>query len=194
MFSGLNIEDFSFPATTANALSSARMYLSAPSTYISSADPRIFGRQETVLEDLSTGNSYTPVDFRQIFDDAGLADAKQIAEFYVGFLNISSPSSYPFVDVYGERGSGIPTVVGAALPNLTVGQVLDPNTAQFFFRDGDVNQEDITNTAILSWQAMPCFRFSLTENPGIDHFSLPSNADVLARLIANANTPRSGCR
>jgi lysophospholipase-3 len=41
---------------------------------------------------------------------------------------------------------------------------------------------------------MPCFRFSLTENPGIDHFSLPSNADVLARLIANANTPRSGCR
>jgi lecithin-cholesterol acyltransferase len=194
MFSGLNIEDFSFPATTANALSSARMYLSTPSTYISSADPRIFGRQETVLEDLSTGKSYTPVDFRQIFDDAGLANAKQIAEFYVGFLNISSPSSFPFVDVYGERGSGIPTVVGAALPNLTVGQVLDPNTAQFFFRDGDVNQEDITNTAILDWQAMPCFRFSLTDNPGVDHFSLPSNAGVLARLIANANTPRSACR
>lgn len=194
MFSGLNIEDFSFPVTAANALSSARMYLSAPSTYISSADPRIFGRQETVLEDLSTGKSYTPVDFRQIFDDAGLADAKHIAEFYVGLLNISSPSSYPFVDVYGERGSGISTVVGAALPNLAVGQVLDPNTAQFFFRDGDVNQEDITNTAILAWQAMPCFRFSLTDNPGVDHFSLPSNADVLARLIANANTPRSACR
>src|SRR5947209_1141448 len=121
-------------------------------------------------------------------------DAKQIAEFYVGFLNISSPSSFPFVDVYGERGSGIPTVVGAALPNLTVGQVLDPNTAQFFVEDGDINQEDTTNTAILSWQAMPCFRFSLTENSGVDHFSLPSNADVLARLIANANTPRSACR
>ena len=194
MFSGLNIEDFSFPSTNANALSSARMYLSAPSTYISSADPRIFGTQETVLEDVSTGKSYTPVDFRQIFDDAGLADAKQIAEYYVGFLNISSPSSFPLVDVYGERGSGIQTVVGAALPNLTVGQVLDPNTAQFFFRDGDVNQEDITNTAILAWQAMPCFRFSLTDNPGIDHFSLPSNTDVLARLIANANTPRSACR
>ena len=194
MFSGLNIEDFSFPSTTANATSSARMYLSTPSTYISSADPRIFGRSETVLQDLSSGKSYTPVDFRQIFDDADLADAKQIAEFYVGFLNISSPSSFPFVDVYGERGSGIPTVVGAALPNLTVGQVLDSNTAQFFVEDGDINQEDTTNTAILSWQAMPCFRFSLTENPGVDHFSLPSNADVLARLIANANTPRSACR
>ena len=194
MFSGLNIEDFSFPATSANALSSARMYLSTPSTYISSADPRIFGRQETVLEDRSTEVSYTPEDFRRLFDDAGLPDAKQIAEFYVGFLNISSPSSFPFVDVYGERGSGISTVVGAALPDLTVGQVLDPNTAEFFFRDGDVNQEDITNTAIEAWQAMPCFHFSLTDNPGVDHFSLPSNPDVLARLIANANAPRSACR
>lgn len=194
MFSGLNIEDFSFPATTANALSSARMYLSTPSTYISSADPRIFGRSETVLQDLSSGKSYTPADFRRIFDDAGLANAKRIAEFYVGFLNISSPASFPFVDVYGERGSGIPTVVGAALPDLTVGQVLDPNTAQFFLEDGDVNQEDTTNTAILAWQAMPCFRFSLTDNRGVDHFSLPSNPEVLARLIANANAPRSGCR
>ncbi|HET7421246.1 MAG TPA: hypothetical protein VFL27_12785 [Candidatus Dormibacteraeota bacterium] len=194
MFSGLNITDFSFPTTTANALSSARMYLSAPSTYISSADPRIFGNSETVLEDLSNGKSYTPIDFRQIFDDAGLPLDKQIAEYYVGFLNISSPSSFPFVDVYGERGSGIPTVVGAALPNLTVGQVLDPNTAQFFIADGDINQEDTTNTAILAWQAMPCFRFSLTDNPGVDHFSLPSNADVLARLIANAAAPRSSCR
>ncbi len=193
MFSGLNIEDFSFPATSANALSSARMYLSTPSTYISSADPRIFGTQEIVLQNLATGKSYTPVDFRQIFDDAGLANAKQIAEYYVGFLNISSPSSFPFVDVYGERGSGIPTVVGAALPNLTVGQVLDPNTAQFFLRDGDVNQEDITNVAINAWQAMPCFHFSLTDNPGVDHFSLPSNSGVLARLVASAAAPRSSC-
>jgi lecithin-cholesterol acyltransferase len=193
MFTGLNIEDFSFPATTANALSSARMYLSTPSTYISAADPRVFGAQETVLEDLATGKSYTPVDFRRIFDDAGLAQAKQIAEYYVGFLNMSSPSSFPFVDVYAERGSGIPTVVGAALPDLTVGQVLDPNTAQFFLRDGDVNQEDITNTAVLEWQSMPCFHFSLTDNPGIDHFSLPGNADVLTRLIATAAAPRSDC-
>jgi lysophospholipase-3 len=194
MFTGLNILDFSFPATTANALSSARMYLSAPSTYISSADPRIFGRQETVLEDLATGTEYTPEDFRALFDAAGLEDAKQIAEYYVGFLNISSPASFPFVDVYGERGSGIPTVVGAALHDLTVGQVIDPSTAEFFFRDGDVNQEDITNTAIESWRAMPCFHFSLTDNPGIDHFSLPGDPDVLARLVADAAAPRSSCR
>jgi len=27
-------------------------------------------------------------------------------------------------------------------------------------------------------QAMSCFHFSLTDNPGIDHFSLPGNARV----------------
>ena len=63
-----------------------------------------------------------------------------------------------------------------------------------FTRDGDVNQEDITNQAVGAWQAMPCFHFSLTDNPGVDHFSLPSNPNVLARLIADANAPRSNCR
>jgi len=42
-FTGLNIQDFTFPATQENAESSARMYLSAPSSYMSAADPRIFG-------------------------------------------------------------------------------------------------------------------------------------------------------
>ena len=62
------------------------------------------------------------------------------------------------------------------LPDLTVGQVLDPATAHFFVRDGDVNQEDITNGAVRAWRAMPCFRFSLTDNPGVDHFSLIAQA------------------
>ena len=35
-------------------------------------------------------------------------------------------------------------------------------------RDGDVNQEDTTNTAIRVWKAMPCYRFSLTDNPGVE--------------------------
>ena len=41
---------------------------------------------------------------------------------------------------------------------------------------------------------MTCFRFSLTDNPGIDHFSLPSDGNVLARLIHDANRPRSNCK
>jgi lecithin-cholesterol acyltransferase len=103
------------------------------------------------------------------------------------------PSSFPNVDVYAEKGSGIETVVGAGLPDLSVGQVLDPSTAQFFTRDGDVNQEDITNDAVLAWQAMPCFHFSLTDNPGVDHFSLPSDPNVLGRLLADLALPRSNC-
>lgn len=194
MFTGLNIQDFSFPASAANAESSARMYLSSPSTYMSAADPRVFGDHEIVVHDTSTGRSYTPQDYRQLFDDAGLPQAREIADYYVGFLKMSSAASFPNADVYAEKGSGIPTVIGAPLPDLSVGQVIDPNTIQFFVRDGDINQEDITNNAVSAWQAMPCFHFSLTDNPGIDHFSLPGNADLLARLIKEAALPRTDCR
>ena len=84
-------------------------------------------------------------------------------------------------------------MVGAVLPNLHVGQVLDPNTATFFTRDGDVNQEDITNGAVRVWQAMSCFRFELTNHPGVDHFSLPSNPSVIGALLADLRRPRSHC-
>ena len=43
------------------------------------------------------------------------------------------------------------------------------------------------------WAGMDCHHFSLTDNPGVTHFDLPSDPDVLARLIANANAPRSDC-
>ncbi len=48
VFTGLNIENFSSPTTKANALSSARMYLSSPASYMSAADPAVFGRREGV--------------------------------------------------------------------------------------------------------------------------------------------------
>ena len=192
LFTGLNVADFTLPTTTENARSSARLYLSAPSTYLSAADPRIFGNVETVLADASTNRTYTPADYRSILADAGVGWATPIADGYVGFLHMSDPSSYPNVDVYAEKGSGIATLVGIGLPDLTRGQLLGSD-AQFFTRDGDVNQEDITNGAISAWAAMPCHHFSLTDNPGIDHFSLPGNVGVLARLIANANAPRSSC-
>lgn len=192
-FTGLNVQDFTFPATPENAESSARMYLSAPSSYMSAADPRIFGDREIVVEDASTGRTYTPQDYRRLLEDAGLPWAKAIADYYIGFVQFADPASFPDVDVYAEKGSGIETVVGAVLDDLSVGQVLDPATAQFFTRDGDVNQEDITNDAVLAWQAMPCFHFSLTDNPGIDHFSLPSDPGVLGRLLAHLALPRSHC-
>ena len=193
LFTGLNIQDFSFPATTANATSSARMYLTAPSSYMSAADPRIFGSRETVVRDASTGRSYTPRGYRQLFRDAGLGWVNPIANHYIGFVKFTDPSHFPHVDVYAEKGSGIATIVGAVLPNLHVGQVLDPTTAHFFTRDGDVNQENITNGAVRAWRAMACYRFSLTDNPGVDHFSLPSDPGVLARLVAALARPRSHC-
>ena len=193
MFTGLNITDFTFPVTKENAESSARMYLSTPSAFISAADPRIFGDREIVVQDASTGRNYTAKDYDRLFTDAGLPQAREIADYYIGFLNMSEKSSFPHVDVYAEKGSGISTVVGARLSNLAVGQVVDSSTV-FFTRDGDINQEDITNSAVLAWQAMPCFHFSLTDNPGVDHFSLPADPNVLGRLVVTLKLPRSPCR
>ena len=193
LFTGLNIEDFTCPSTKANARSSARMYLTAPSSYMSAADPRIFGDRETVVRNAATGRSYTPRDYRRLFRDAGLGWVNPIANHYIGFVKFADPRHFPQVDVHAEKGSGIATVVGAVLPNLHVGQVLDPTTAHFFTRDGDVNQEDITNGAVRAWRNMRCFRFQLTDNPGVDHFSLPSDPGVLAQLVADLRRPRSHC-
>jgi lecithin-cholesterol acyltransferase len=192
MFTGLNIEDFSYPATRANAISSARMFLSSPASYMSSGDPAVFGRSEVVFKDASTGVSYTPAEYRKLFTDAHLPDALQIANYYIGFVKFRDPADFPDVDVTAERGSGIATVVGAVLPNLDVGQVVTKKT-KLLTRDGDINQEDTTNTAIGVWKAMPCFRFSLTDHPGVNHFSLPSNKSVLAQLLAALARPRSNC-
>jgi lecithin-cholesterol acyltransferase len=192
VFTGLNVQDFSFPSTPENALSSSRMLLSAPSSYMSMGDPRVFDSNEPVVEDLSTTKIYTPSDFRALFTDAGLPTALQLAEHYIGFVQFIDPAHFPNVDVYAEKGSGIDTVVGIGLHGLSPGQLLDSSTP-FFTRDGDVNQEDITNNAVSAWSGMQCWHFSLTDNPGVDHFSLPSDPNVLARLIADANAPRSDC-
>ena len=191
LFTGLNIQDFTYPTTPAQAATSARMYLTLPSTYMSASDPKVFGDQETIIENTTTGRSYTPRDYPALFADAHLPFARQIGDYYIGFVKFTDPRSFPFVDVSAEKGSGIPTIVGARIPNFTQGQILEPS--QFLTRDGDINQEDITNEAVLAWRAMPCFRFSLTDNPGIDHFSLPGNANVLGRLLADLARPRSHC-
>jgi len=193
MFAGVNIPDLSFPATPENAVSSARMFLSHPSTFITASDPRIFHDDEIVIHDQSTGTIYTPEDYPQLFKDAGLSWALPIANRHIGGVPFADPAHFPNVDVYAEEGSGIETLVGLGLTDLTVGQLVT-GTTEFFTRDGDINQEDITNNAVNAWSAMRCWHFSLTDNPGVNHFELPSNLTVLARLIADANAPRSNCR
>jgi lecithin-cholesterol acyltransferase len=192
-FTGLDVTDFTLPTTPARARSGAEMMLRNPSSYMSASDPRIFDRLETVVADASTGKSYTPADYRELFDDAGLSWAKPIADHYIGFVDFADPAHFPNVDVYAEKGSGIETVVGIGLDDLSVGQVVDESNP-FFTRDGDINQEDITNDAVLAWEAMPCFRFSLIDNPGVDHFALPGDPGVLGRLLGNLERPRSHCQ
>ena len=82
MFVGVNLPDLAFPATPENGVSSARMFLSHPSTFITASDPRIFGDKEVVIRDQSTGKAYTPKDYPALFDDAGpvlgQADRRQV--------------------------------------------------------------------------------------------------------------------
>lgn len=191
IFTGLNA-DFGFPATADKAVSAAQMLLTAPSTYMSASDPAVFGNREVVVVDRSTGTSYTPADWPKLFADAHLPVAAEISAAYIGFVKFADRRSFPNVDVFAEKGSGIPTLVGLSLKDLSVGQLTDAST-EFLTRDGDINQEDLTNDAVGVWAAMPCHHFSLTDNPGIDHFSLPSNPAVMARLIADAARPRTTC-
>jgi lysophospholipase-3 len=117
---------------------------------------------------------------------------KPIADAYIGGVPFADPAHFPNVDVDAEKGSGIETLVGLGLPNLAVGQLVTPTT-ELINRDGDINQEDITNEAVAVWAGMDCYHFSLTDNPGVTHFQLPAHADVLARLVASAAAPRSNC-
>ena len=192
MFVGVNISDLTFPVTPENGVSSARMFLSHPSTFITASDPKIFGDDEIIIRDQSTGTDYTPEDYPALFDDAGLSWVNEIADYYIGGVPFADEAHFPNVDVYAEKGSGLDTLVGLGLADLSVGQLVT-GTTEFFTRDGDVNQEDITNDAVSAWAAMACHHFSLTDNPGVNHFELPADEDVLARLIANAAAPRSDC-
>lgn len=192
LFTGLNIIDFSLPTDPAQAKTSARLYLTSPSTWMSAADPEIFGRQEVVLTNSTTGKDYTPADYRQLLADADLQWLRPLADYYIGFVEFDDPAHFPYVDVYAEKGSGIPTQIGAIVPNFTVGQVVDPN-AQLIMAPGDINQEDITNLAVSAWSSTHCYHFSLTDNPGVNHFELPGNPALLDRLVAAAASPRTSC-
>ena len=191
-FTGLDITYFTFPADPESARASAAMYQSLPSSYVMAAAPAVFGDREVVLTSRASGRSYTPLDFDQLFADAGRPVAREIAAHYIGFLEFTDPAHYPDVDVFAEKGSGLPTAVGAEIDDLTTGQLLGESTV-LLLRAGDANQEDLTNDAVQAWRGMRCFHFELNDNPGVDHFNLPSNEAVLARLLAHLRRPRSRC-
>jgi lecithin-cholesterol acyltransferase len=193
-FTGLNIIDGTFPTDDANAASSATMYQTHPSSYMSAADPAVFHNQEVVVQSVQPSKTYTPKDNRKLFRDAGLTTAQELAAYYVGFVKFAKRRFFPNVDVYAEKGSGLPTVVGLVLQDLSVGQVVDVSDPDIFIlRDGDNNQEDITNDAILVWAAMRCFRFEFTDNVGVGHLRLARDTAVLQRLLANLQRPKSVC-
>ncbi|TQS20837.1 lipase/acyltransferase domain-containing protein [Microbispora sp. KK1-11] len=203
LFTGLNLTTFTLPDTQEIAESSARMLISAPSTYMSAAAPSTFGTGEVVIADAGTGKQYTPADYHALVTAPGMPpEAAKIADYYIGFVRfrdgnpmsiLPASTNLPNVDVYAEKGSGIPTLVGVTLHDLTVGQVFDA-ALPVFTRDGDGNEEDITNNAIQAWSAMPCHHFTLTDNPGLDHFSLAFDSAVLSRLMANAQKKPSVCQ
>jgi lysophospholipase-3 len=188
----LNTPDASLPTDPENAASSAAMFQSFPTTYMSSADPEVFKKQVVVIG-VAEGKQYTPQHYRQLFRDAGMPVARELAAHYVGLVKFATPKYFPNVDVYAEKGSGLPTLVGVELQELKVA-TFESNVSDFFLRDGDGNQEDITNDAIKDvWTAMRCYRFEFQDNPGVDHLSLAVNPAVLERLLTHLQQPRSVC-
>jgi len=191
-FTGFNITTLTFPEDLAQAASSAAMYESHPSTYITAADPAYFKDSEVVVQIGQDGKAYTPQDAQQMFKDAGLVLAQKISPFYFGSVKFQSPN-YPNVDVYAEKGSGLPTVVGIQIPDLTVGQLVTETTG-WILSTGDSNQEDMTNDSVLAWEKMPCYHFEFTDNPGVDHMSLAIGTQaVWDRLLMHAQQQRSRC-
>ena len=52
-----------------------------------------------MIADASTGKSYTPSDFQALFEDAGLPWAREIADYYIGFVEFDELP----VDLVGKR-------------------------------------------------------------------------------------------
>ena len=165
----------------------------SPASWMSASDPAIFGHREVIIKDQATGRSYTPANTARLLRDAGLDSIKPMVEHYIGFVRFADRKDFPNVDVSAEKGSGLPTPVGLVLPDLTLGQVVNAATAQFIDLSGDSNQEYITNDAVRVWRKMRCYRFRLTDNPGVSHLGLVTDPAVINRLLADLKRPRSRC-
>jgi lysophospholipase-3 len=183
LFTGLNVNDFTAPTDPENAASSAAMYQTWPATYLAAADPLVY-KKEVVVIAIEGGKQYTALNYRQLFRDAGMPLARELADYYIGLVKFRTPHYFPNVDVYAEIGTDIPTVVGAELKELKVG-TWDDNVTNVFLRDGDGTVEDIANESILVWERMRGYHFELNANPEVHHFHLPMDEGVLGRLLGH---------
>jgi lecithin-cholesterol acyltransferase len=181
LFTGFNVRDFQCPTEPENAASSAAMYQTWPSTFFVAPDPFFF-KKEVVVIGIQGVQQYTALNYRQLFRDADMPLARELADYYIGLVKFWTPQFFPNVDVYAEIGTGIPTVVGVELKELKVGTVED-NVTDFFMRDGDGVVEDIANESILVWEGMRDYHFELNINPYVHHFFLPMDESVLGRLL-----------
>jgi lecithin-cholesterol acyltransferase len=191
LFTGLNVNDFTVPTDPENAASSAAMYQTWPSMYFVAPDP-FFYAKEVVVIGTQGGEQYTALKYRQLFRDADMPLSRELADFYIGLVKFATPQHFPNVDVYAEIGTGLPTVVGVELKELKV-DTWKSNVTGVFERDGDSVVEDIANESILAWEKMRCYHFELNDNPGVHHFDLPADEDLLDRLLTHLQQPRSEC-
>ena len=145
-FTGLNIIDFNFPTNAANAASSATMYQTHPSSYMSSSDPAVFGNQEVVVQTVQPSKTYTPKDNRKLFRDAGLTLAQELAAFYVGFVKFAKPGSSRTLTSMPRRDPGSRRRWAWRYRTSPWGRwATSAWVKHCILRDGDFNQEDITN-------------------------------------------------
>ncbi|GAB3670965.1 hypothetical protein GCM10027589_39700 [Actinocorallia lasiicapitis] len=205
LFIGYNTQNFTLPADQANAQSSSAMWRMSPATYMSLADPAIFGTGQVILTNAATNpddTDYTPDELPQLLEEAHMpASVKEIAAHYVGSTDFDT--KLPKTDVYAETVSKVPTLIGMKLPNLTLGQIAPPQS-DWYFADGDGNQETITNTAIDPfWKALSrypyCFHydFRITESANggadINHFTMQDDPSIIDRIKVNSQAPKQTC-
>ena len=167
------------------------MYQTWPAMHSMLADPAVFPKEVVVIR-IQGGKQYTAQDHQQLFQDAGMPLARELADAYIGFIQFATPEFYPNVDIYVEKGSGISTLAGVELKELKVATHAS-NVSKPLWRDGDGEIEDIANDSIRVWEKMPCYHFEFNDNPGVGHGLLPYNSDVLQRLLTHLRQPRSVC-
>ena len=167
------------------------MLLSAPSSYMSMGDPRVFDSRETVVEDLSSGKTTRPRTSRTVHG-CRPARAAAVAKHYIGFVQFIDPAHFPNVDVYAEKGPASTPWSGSGYTTSRPASCWTPRRRS---SPATATSTRKTSRTTLSRRGArcACWHFSLTDNPGVDHFSLPSDPSLLARLIADANAPRSHC-
>ena len=184
MFVGVNIPDLPSRPRRRTPSSSARMFLSHPSTFITASDPRIFGdqrdRHPRPVDRHATTRPRTTAAVRRRRPVRGSSRSRSSTS--AASRSPTRPTSRTSTST-PRRAPGIETLVGLGLADLTVGQLVI-GTTEFLTRDGDINQEDLTNDAVGAWAGMELLPLQPDRQPGRDHFELPADPDVLARLIA----------